>query len=230
MAQSAPQLKPSQVKEKFASGSAFLREELPLIRTALIVLGISLTFSATLIGASQFALQQARDALNQALTERNAAIGRNVQVETDKREALEYQARFVQLRQQGFVGEEQRLDWTEQIRLIRDNLRLLPISYEIAAQQPIAIAAEGVTTGDYELRSSRMTLKMELLHEMDLLNFLDALKRQGRYAAQSCTVERDRGFALPGPLSPRLQAECELVWLTLGQPSASVDGQPGAQP
>lgn len=219
MAPSAPNLKPGQAKDKMAGGLAFLQEELPLIRRALLTLGATLAVSATLVGTSQLALSQARDTMNQALAQRSAAIGRNAQAETDKREALDYQAKFVQLRQQGFVGEEQRLDWTEQIRRIRDNLQLLPITYEIAAQRPVAIAAEGVTTGDYELRSSRMTLKMELLHEMDLLNFLDVLKRQGRYATQSCTVERDRAANIPGPLSPRLLAECELVWLTLGEPA-----------
>lgn len=218
MAQSSSALKSGPAKEKPTAGR-FLSEEFPLVRKAMFTLGASLLIGAALVGASQIALHQSRDAMNQALLQRNLAAGKNAQAETEKREALDYQAKYIRLRDQGFIGEENRLDWTEQIKILRDQLRLLPISYEISAQQPVAIEAEGVSTGDFVLRSSKMTLKMELLHEMDLLNFLGELRHKGRYTVQSCVVERSRATT-NAPLSPRLAAECELFLLTLGEPAA----------
>jgi hypothetical protein len=64
-----------------------------------------------------------------------------------------------------------------------------------------------------------MTLQLSLLHEGELLNFFDALRREanGIFLLQGCRIERiDPTQQLR--YAPQLNAECALDWLTLKQP------------
>lgn len=203
---------------------AFLKDDLPLIRRALIILAASSLFAASLISTSRTFMSQSRVAMGQAQAQRNDISNKRRQAEIDKQEILDYQAKYIQLRERGFLGEEKRLDWTEYIRQIRENRKLLPISYEISAQQPFQLDA-GVSPGTMELRGSKIKLRMDLLHEGDLLNFLEDLSRKGFYTARACTIKRI-GAVTVGTESPRLAAECILYLLTLGERQESPGGAP----
>ena len=76
-----------------------------------------------------------------------------------------------------------------------------------------------------ELRSSKMKLRMDLLHEMDLLNFLDDLKKEEFYTLRGCAIKRLAAEA-GNPQSPRLSAECSLYWLTMGERGGSAGEAP----
>ncbi|MHB9103109.1 MAG: hypothetical protein ACYC2E_16570 [Sulfuricella sp.] len=207
MAQNSPLPKQAQ--------RSFMKDDFPLIRKALIVLVASLLSSAALVGAGRAILIKQQDGMNQAQAQRNDALNKRRQAENDRQEIHDYQPRFVTLRERGFVGEEKRLDWMEHIQHIRESRKLLPITYEISAQQVFQVDPE-VTLGGLELRGSKMQLQMELLHEGDLLNFLDDLSRKGLYTVRECTLKR-AGGAPESSQSPRLTAECTLYWLTLGE-------------
>jgi hypothetical protein len=58
---------------------------------------------------------------------------------------------------------------------------------------------------------------MQLLHEEDLLNFIDDLAKRSKLhlSARSCNIQRiDRGGG-GAVLSPRLQAECTFDLITI---------------
>ena len=57
---------------------------------------------------------------------------------------------------------------------------------------------------------------MEMLHEMDLVNFFQDLKTRGFFSVKECILI-SLGNVLPDPLAPRLTAECTFYWLTVGQ-------------
>jgi len=232
MAQSKPLLKQEPVAQR-----SFMKDDFPLVRKAFLTLGISLLLGAALIGMSRAILLKQQDAMNQAQAQRNDASNKLRRAETDKREIQDYQAKYMQWRECGFVGEERRLDWVEHIRHIQESRKFLPISYAFSAQQPIP-TDPGVFTGSLELRGSKMRLQMDLLHELDLLNFMDDLKIKGLYTVQACVLKRIGTPALSSvegaaktPLSPRLAAECTLYWLTLGERAGGPDEtpQPGNQ-
>ena len=219
-----------QAKDKNASfWRAFLEQDFPLIRKALLAFGTTLMLGAALVGTSRAILLEQQDSMNRAQAQRNDTRNKYLQMETEKREAEEFQPGYKQLRELGFVGEEKRLDWVEQIKSSREKRKLLPITYEISAQQSFQIDPS-VPTGDLELHGSAMKIRMGLLHELDLLNFLDDLKSKGFYTVQTCTVKRV-ATATASPDSPRLAAECILYWLTLGQRTSSPESapQPGTQ-
>lgn len=194
---------------------SFMKDDFPLIRKALIVLVASLLSCAALVGAGNALLIKQQDGMNQAQAQRSDALNKRRQAENDKQEIQDYQPKYQRLREHGFVGEERRLDWMEHIKHIRESRNLFPISYEISAQQVFQVGPE-VSIGNLELRGSKIKLQMDLLHEGDLLNFLDDLKLKGFYTAQECTVKR-AGAVLENSQSPRLTAECTLYWPTLGE-------------
>lgn len=193
---------------------SFVKDDFPLIRKAFIVLIASLLLSAALVGAGRTLRLKQQDDMTQAQVQRNDANNKLRQAENDKQEIQDYQPRFVTLRERGFVGEERRLDWMEQIQHIRENRKLLPITYEISTRQVFQVGPE-VTLGNLELRGSKMKLQMGLLHEGDLLNFLDDLKHKGFYTVQECKVKR--AGAEPESAHLPLAAECVIYWLTLGE-------------
>lgn len=225
------------LKQEPGAQRSYLKDDFPFVRRALLVLGISLLLSAALIGISRAILLKQQDAMNRAQALRNDASNKLRQAETDKREIQDYQAKYMQLRERGFVGEERRLDWVEHIRHIQESRKFLPIAYAFSAQQPIQ-TDPGVLTGSLELRGSKMKLQADLLHELDLLNFMDDLKIKGLYTVQACTLKRTGTPALSSvegaaetPQSPRLAAECTMYWLTLGERTdgQSETSQPGKQ-
>lgn len=193
---------------------SFVKDDFPLIRKAFIVLIASLLLGAALVGGGRTLRLKQQDSMSQAQAQRNEASNKHRQAENDKQEIQDYQPRFVTLRERGFVGEERRLDWMEHIQRIRESRKLLPITYEISAQQAFQVGPE-VSLGGLELRGSKMQLQMGLLHEGDLLNFLDDLKHKGFYTAQECKVKR-AGTAPESAHLP-LAAECAIYWLTLGE-------------
>lgn len=224
MAQSKSNLKQDPAKDKNAPAErSFMKDDFPLIRKALAVLVISLLSSAALVSAGRAILIKQQGSINQAQAQRGDAINKRRQAETDKQEIHDYQPKFMTLRERGFVGEERRLDWMEHIKHIRESRKLLPITYEISAQQVFQVDPE-VTLDDLELRGSKMKLQMDLLHEGDLLNFLDDLKHKGFYTVQECKVKR-AGLEPESAHLP-LAAECVIYWLTLDKRDGSPEQTP----
>ncbi|MFZ4536566.1 hypothetical protein [Propionivibrio sp.] len=190
-----------------------------LIRKAVIILVVSLVSSVALVGTGRAFLRQQQDGMTQAQAELSDAFDKRHQAEKDKQKINDYQATYLQLRKRGFIGEEKRLDWIELVQRIRESRKLLPIAYEMSAQQVFQIDP-AVSMGDLQLHGSKVQLQMGLLHELDLLNFLGDLSRTGFYIPQDCTLKRAAAVPINAQ-SPRLTAECTLYFLTLGEPAAS---------
>ena len=192
--------------------------DLGLIRLAGACFALALTLSVGLIGVSAWYLQRQSARLVQAQQLRGVAFDQLSHVENEKLEIRSYQPQFIELRNKGLIGEENRLEWIDAIRHIQEGRKLLPITYEIDAQQGVRLEAR-MPLGDYRLRASRMSLHMDLLHEMDLFNFLDDLKRRSYYALQDCSLKRTSAVQ-NGAIAPTLAADCTLYWLTLGAAAA----------
>lgn len=180
-------------------------------------IGLSLAAAVAMILAGAalvwWADQQSVSAARQKLaadSQRNEYEGKLRQVRAEETDVRKKAEMFNTLRSRGVIGEEQRLDWVELIKEIRESRKLLDVQYEIAPQKPIENAA---VTG-YSFRSSRMQLRMKLLHEGDLLNFINDLRAQAKayVRVRSCKLARIPASATGNAL---LSAECELDWITI---------------
>jgi len=128
---------------------------------------------------------------------------------------VRYLDRFRQFERTGFIGEEQRINWLDGLRLANQQADLFGVDYQIATQKPYPFAAE-FNPGQLSLNQSLMQLRFRLLHEGDLLRFFDALARQGAgvFTIDQCLLRRidNRGVIR---YQPNVHAECELSWITV---------------
>lgn len=187
--------------------------EFALIRLAVVSCAGAIGIGVAAVFASTWYLHDANDSKLQAQQSRDAAYTRFAHVENEKQEIRTFQPQYLVLREKGLIGEENRLNWVDQIRQIQEQRRLPPLSYEIEPQQPVRIDGR-MPLGGYLLRGSRMNLHMDLLHEGDLFNFLEELRRLSYFAVQECSIKRTGG-AQNVPNAPQMAADCKLTWLTL---------------
>lgn len=124
----------------------------------------------------------------------------------------QYQA----LAARGIVGVENRLDWIDTITAIKNERRLLNIGYSIEPQKELDYPgfAPG---GGVNFVVSRVKLEIQLLHEEDLLNFIDDLAKRARsyLSVRSCNVQRAERGGGGTTLAPRLQASCVFDLITI---------------
>jgi hypothetical protein len=194
---------------------SFMRDDFPAIRMACIIFLICTLSGAALVAGSQYLVQERLDAENQAQAQDNQTREKRRQAENEKHEILDFQPKYQQLASQGIIGAEKRLDWIEKIQSVQKKDGLQPINYDIAEQQVFQVDPT-IDTGSLELRGSKMLVKMNLLHEVDLLAFFDDLKSGQFYDLQRCTITRLPDVE-PGKFAPLLSADCTLYWITIGK-------------
>ena len=210
--------RPAAVRARARMALPYWVRHFALIRAATITFTVTAAVTVAAVVTSYWKLYEARQQEAQTQGARDMERQRFVHVEAEKQDIRTYQPLYVELRRRGFVGTENRLDWVEAIRQIQEQRRLLPLTYQIEPQQPYRLAGP-VATGDYQLRGSRMQVHLDLLHELDLINFLVDLRQRGVFTVQACTVRRAPS-AGNTPLAPGLTADCTLNWLTLTPPAA----------
>jgi hypothetical protein len=154
-----------------------------------------------------------------------AAAAQRAEVQTrlasaneEEREIKANLQQYQALAARGVIGEEKRLDWVDTLTAIKNERRLFNISYSIEPQKQLDYPGFGAGgDGGVSFLVSRVKIAIELLHEEDLLNFIDDLNKRGRsyLSARSCDVKRaDRGSG-GTTLGPRLQADCVFDLITI---------------
>ena len=189
-------------------------EELKALRLPLIVLLTVVALVAGAIYYTDLLAKQAATALAQQKTAFQSAQSRMRQSGDEKNTIVQYVDKYRELEKSGFAGEEQRINWLDALRNANAKAELFGVNYQIGVQHPYPYAGE-FDPGGIALQESIMELDMRLLHEGDLLRFLDALRAQqvGLFHVKECTLLRtDKTEALRN--QPYLSAKCDLVWIT----------------
>jgi hypothetical protein len=197
------------------------REDLDALRIPLIVL------VATIIGALALVLVSGGflDDAERTLTQRTAQLREarlRIQNAGEEKEMIgRYLGRYQLLAQAGFVGDEQRINWLDSLRMANEETRIFGVEYDIGSQKPYAYASE-FNAGPLLLQESVMQLRFRLLHEEDLPRFFGALGRYGGgyFTVDQCTMRRMRTGDLDRSIQPNLATECEVRWLTIRPPGA----------
>ncbi|QDX81163.1 hypothetical protein B9N43_07870 [Denitratisoma sp. DHT3] len=132
-------------------------------------------------------------------------------------------ARFHLLSDRGVLGQEHRLEWTEQVSRIQQ--RRQPISLEYHLSPPRLLQETGAPPGvdGVQTSISAMKLRLRLLHEGELLAFLDDLMSidSALVRIRRCRVERADPVDAETAAAPSLQADCDVDWITLRGPADS---------
>ena len=125
---------------------------------------------------------------------------------------------YQQLARAGFMGDEQRINWLDGLRVANQRADLFGVDYQVTAQKAYPFAAE-FDPGQLQLSESVMTLRFRLLHEEDLMRFFRALGQTGAgvFAINECNLQRiDTGGVIR--VEPHIAATCDLSWITARPP------------
>jgi hypothetical protein len=190
------------------------RLRLPLaVSVALIVAGVACYF------AVEDYLQETKKLAAATSAQRAEVQTRLASANEEEREILANLQQYQALAARGIVGDEKRLDWVDTITAIKNERRLFNIGYSIEPQKPLDYPGFAAAAGGVNFVFSRVKIEMQLLHEEDLLNFIDDLNKRGRsyLSARSCDVQRiDRGNSGGATtLAPRLKASCVFDLITI---------------
>jgi hypothetical protein len=183
--------------------------KLPLLALVIVLAAgaAAIWYSDRLKKAARVQLSQQQALLKEART--------RLQKSGDERDIIvKHLDSFRQLESSGFVGEEQRINWLDGLRLANQQADLFGVDYQIGTQKSYPYAAD-FNPGQLALNQSVMQLRFRLLHEEDLMRFMNALARQGGgiFTVDQCVLRRvDTGGVIR--FQPNITAECELSWIT----------------
>lgn len=124
-----------------------------------------------------------------------------------------YHARYQQFHELGFVGQESRLDWIETLRYTTGDLTLPRLSYAIAPQLDVVAPVQSILAGeDIAVNVSRLELEMGLVHELDLVRFVDELQHEapGLIRIPRCGLVWQNEPGVPVRADTNIQASCSL--------------------
>jgi hypothetical protein len=133
----------------------------------------------------------------------------------EKEIIVKYIDRYRQMERLGYIGDEQRINWLDGLRMANRQADLFGVDYQIGVQRPYAYAAD-FNPGQLALNQSVMRLRFRLLHEEDLLRFFNALARQGTglFTIDQCMLRRINTGGIIR-YQPNVNAECDLSWITV---------------
>ena len=193
------------------------REDLQALRIPLIVLGLTLLASTGVALFSGSLLDSARQTRSQREAQLRAAHLRIQNAGEEKERIVRYLGAYQQLARAGLIGDEQRINWLDSLRMANQDARTLGIEYDIGAQKTYTYAAE-FDAGKLLLQESVMRLKLRLVHEEDLSRFFGALATHGGgfFTVDECKIQRLAVKEQKTPLpEANLAAECDVRWITI---------------
>lgn len=200
----------------------FSSQDLPRIRNSLILLALALALGAATVYGSNKLLKEARQSKAVADRERTEATSKLERVKVEQEDLQGYYQQYQVLVARDVIGPERRLDWIDAIEKIRSQQNVFTVKYNLGPQKTLSSGANAAN-GGFDLNLSSMTLDFGLLHEGQLLDFLDALRTEakGMYLLERCNLTRT-GPAQEIKFAPNLRAECSLGWITLNDKTAEV--------
>ncbi len=194
--------------------------EFKALQAPLGILIIVIGLSGGIIYQLDQTLSASKRELKQQQVQLNEARTRLQKSGEEKDLIVRYLPNYQYLQRVGFVGDEQRLNWLEGLRVSNQDTQLFGVQYQIGSQQAYPYAQE-LNPGQLSLHQSVMKLNFQLLHEGDLMSFLSTLGKQGAgfFSVNECKLNRlNTGGSIR--FQPNLTAECDLAWITL-RPAAS---------
>ncbi len=183
---------------------------LPVL-AALLLLGAG----GGLIWGADAALKAAQRQAAAAQRERQLSTERLARIAEEEREVKEKINVYQRLTALNIIGEERRLEWADAIARIRAQRELLDVRYRVERQR--LLQSVPGKPGNIDFYASTMRVELQLLHEEDLLRFLNDLRDSGNayYSVRTCAMSRTGSAGTGATMAPRLRADCTIDLITL---------------
>jgi len=190
-------------------------DELRKLGLAGLACALLLAAGAALVWGARLGLADAKNRLAATRTEHLQAQERLMRIADEEREVKEKLEVYTRLASLGILGEEKRIDWAEAISRIRKERELLDLRYRVERQK-LLVSVPGKPAA-VDFYASTLKVQIALLHEGDLLRFLNDLRESGNayYAVRRCRLDRAGQLPASGGIAPRLRAECDIDLITI---------------
>jgi hypothetical protein len=195
------------------------------LKAPLLILFGALVGLALLIGFAHYYSQQQQIALENQKNQLNAARQHYLSSGSEKDIITEYLPKYQKLIDKGFVGEEHRIEWVDELRNEHQQHKLFGIKYNISQQEEYK-PTFSLNLGGFALHRSVMKLELDMLHEGDILKLTESMaaKDAAPFMLRNCEIVRLNNSTVFNQLIPNLHAQCDLDWLTIHEPT-STQGQ-----
>ena len=199
----------------------FSTKDIPHIRGLFVKAILTLVLGVIAVYVSDEILNEAQQSKITADQEWSDAVRKLERTKNEQEDLQGYYHQYQNLVEQNIIGEEKRLDWIESIEKIRNRLNIFSVKYKLDPQETLNIVGTDLPSNSFDLHRSSMTLGLSLLHEGQLLSFIDALSEEakGMYLLDSCILTRN-DLIRRLKFAPNLEAECTLGWITLNEKNA----------
>jgi hypothetical protein len=200
------------------------KDDTRYLRASIVWLVLGLCVCAAAASASYLHWQDAQKQQKAAQNADKEIRNKLALASKEEQELKEKISRYLALKQAGVLGDEKRLDWVEQLALIRRDRKLADLQYELTAQHPAerTLITAGPNAGGHQFYTSTLKLTASLLHEGDLIALLDDIKTRlsAIPSVRECLVDRRQVDERAFSLSYGLKGECTLELLTIKEPGA----------
>ena len=188
----------------------FSQADLPHIKWSLITFLLTLAIGAGAVLSTQKYAKNAQASLRTAQQQLTEARSKVSAARDDQENMATYTKEYSLIQQRDILGEEQRLNLIEGLDNLRRRNIVFDFKYSISPQQPYK-SVTPLNSGNFDLKFSPMKLQIELLHEGQLINFFNSLRRDmsGWFILEQCALERSQCAVA------QLKADCTGGWLTL---------------
>lgn len=184
------------------------------IRSALFLFVAVLMFSAAIIVVSDSYLKHAYD--GRESEKRAMRIWKNkIDGSRESNRIIdEYERSYLKLVNNNIVGEEDRLDWIENIQSIANARNMPSVKYNLSSQKPVENKIGQHSAQGLRIYRSSMKLDMQLAHEGDIFAMLNTLqdRAKGLFSVDRCDIAKSTQANPDGNLN--MTAHCELGWYT----------------
>lgn len=189
-------------------------------------------FLVLILIAPAFGLQYAQDYLSQQQSEKRELENEIVELRNrldgieEEREAVRAnRENYLRWVRRGVVGEQNPVGWVKTMQRLQEERYLFPLKYEFNPEQLLTPDASPFTAGStVRLRLWEMYINMAMLHDLDMLMFLDALNQE--ISSLLFPVECDFSL-LEDEFSlvdrENMSANCTLVWVSAEDPAIKPD-------
>src|SRR3972149_610399 len=169
----------------------FSKSDFPGLRWGILAFcAAALVSPATLYISNEYA-KKAQSDLHNARNMGNDARRRLAAAQEDRENMSIYADEYGALIKRKIIGDDQRLDWMEGREKLRQMNLVTDFGYNIAPQNKYAPQPTSASA-TFDIHYSETTLRFDLLHEEQLVDFFTALRKKidGWYQLEGCTLQR----------------------------------------
>lgn len=181
--------------------------------------------SLILLVASLVYYFEQEENLGFAKADLDAQIYANDDAEAASYVLRDYLQTYRSLQASGHIGSPQRLQWLEALRKLGEENNIPGVGFTLESSKLIEPLEDPYWNEEIAVRSTDMTLTMQLSHEGDLYQILEGLdqKAPAVYNAEQCHFRWLEAFNDDIALS-RLRGQCSLRWYTLDDVTGAWEG------